>query len=96
MPRGSLRGKPSNAALGNQRGLPAEMTRYVLRRLLLAIPVLLGIMTAFISAYFRRTRTTPDGESFVLAWDQFKGDVSRIVPSSRRTNGSRRAVSKQP
>lgn len=57
--------------------------------------MLLGIIGAFVASYFRRTRTTPDGESFVLAWDQFKGDVSRIVPSSRRSNGAGRAVSKQ-
>lgn len=57
--------------------------------------MLLGILGAFIASYFQRTRTTRDGESFVQAWDQFKGDVSRIVPSSRRSNGARRAVSKQ-
>jgi peptide/nickel transport system permease protein len=72
LPRGSPRGKPSNAALGNQRGLPAEMTRYVLRRLLLAIPVLLGIMTAV----FILLQLIPGDPAIVLAGE--KGSVAQV------------------
>jgi tyrosine-protein kinase Etk/Wzc len=56
--------------------------------------LLLGVALAFVNAYFRRVRTTPEGQSFVLAWDHFKGDVSRIVPSSKRLNGKSKSAAK--
>jgi tyrosine-protein kinase Etk/Wzc len=56
--------------------------------------MLIGITLAFVGAYMSRTRTTPDGQSVELAWSHFKGDVSRIVPATRRINGGSKQLSR--
>lgn len=48
-----------------------------------------GIALALLGAYLRRARRAPEGESFVVAWDRFKGDLTRWVPARRAAAGAR-------
>jgi capsular polysaccharide biosynthesis protein len=58
------------------------------RRTLMIAAVLglvLGVIVAFVREYMRRVPDDPESRTFMLALEEFRGDVGRMLPHRRRT-----------